>query len=582
MKILRLTLSNFRGFATLTMVPKGHVLVFGVPGGGRSDIVEAISRVLDDTTLRRRAANEMDFHTRNVDVPATVEVVLGSLDEDLRQRFIDDLEVWSHESDTVLEELEEPEEIDLPAHEFIVRLKYRAAWIEDEERADEIVYLSKRSDESASAFQRARRSDLEALPFARLNPRERVLDLGAQGAFRALVENSAGADFSQAIRDYVKAIDDQASSFVEKEQVRNAFVDVIGPIGEVLRAGGREPKDIVRLVPEGGVIGGVLRSLTPAIDLLDGGGHLPIYRHRSSLGAVIRLAEALTLVRASNAVIVSDDFSEDLDGPTAMHMASLLRSTQGQAWLFSREAAVAGVFDPPEIFRLSFDTSGARVVHQGRVPANRSERVAWKHWQRNVLPALSYAAAAVMEGPDDRLSVNAVSIRRSRDAGVPPLGANSIAVIDAGHAGSGGSTGVPKLASLAKAMGLWTVGIIDWDKANADVILADAVAASDCLIRLPEGFAIEKLLIDGVSTEDLRTALKEIVDVSGIQPEWDVATLDDADLRKRGVELLKNSGGLHESYVEALPDGVLPPKVVELIDTIIDAVRNKRVGHIQL
>lgn len=582
MKILQLTLANFRGFAALTMKPKGHALVFGVPGGGRSDLAEAISRVLDEGTLRRRAANEMDFHNRNLSTPATVELVLGSLNEDLRQRFIDDLEVWSGETDTVLAELDEPDDIDLPAHELVVRLKYRANWVEAQDLVEEILYLPKRSDENSGAFQRVRRSDLEALPFARLNHRERVLDLGAQGKFRKLVELSGGTEFPQAIRDYMKAIDDQAASFVEKDQVKNVLEEVLGPIGELLRAEGRAVKDIVRMVPEGGAIGGILRSLTPAIDLTDGGGHLPIYRHRSSLGAVMRLAEALRLKRANAAVLVSDNFAEDLGAATAMHIAALLRTTEGQSWLFSREPAVADVFEPQEIFRLSLDASGERVVHQGRLPTNKSERVAWKHWQRNILPALTYAAAGVMEGPHDRLSVNSVATRRLMDSAAMPPGAHGVAVVDAGHAGSGGSTGVPKLAALARAMGIWTVGIIDWDKADADTILEAAVAACDSVIRLPDGSAIERLLIDGVGTEDLRLAVIGLIDVTGLEPPWDVETLADDDLRKRAVELLKSSGGLHESYVEALPDGVLPPMIVKLIDTLIDAALNRRVGHIQL
>ncbi|MFF2352673.1 hypothetical protein ACFVVL_23150 [Kitasatospora sp. NPDC058115] len=47
MRVTRLLISNFRGWKSLDLRPRDHVVLAGVPRAGRSDIVEALARVLD-------------------------------------------------------------------------------------------------------------------------------------------------------------------------------------------------------------------------------------------------------------------------------------------------------------------------------------------------------------------------------------------------------------------------------------------------------------------------------------------------------------------------------------------------------
>ena len=59
MRVVELHIENFRGWADLTLKPAGHLLVVGEPRAGRSDLIEALRRVLDPD-LTRTPPDEFD------------------------------------------------------------------------------------------------------------------------------------------------------------------------------------------------------------------------------------------------------------------------------------------------------------------------------------------------------------------------------------------------------------------------------------------------------------------------------------------------------------------------------------------
>jgi predicted ATP-dependent endonuclease of OLD family len=66
-KVLRI--QRFRGFRDLTIKPKGHVVVMGPPSSGRSDLIEALVRVLDPDASRTRTTTEIDFFNKQTSQP---------------------------------------------------------------------------------------------------------------------------------------------------------------------------------------------------------------------------------------------------------------------------------------------------------------------------------------------------------------------------------------------------------------------------------------------------------------------------------------------------------------------------------
>ena len=52
MRVSRLRLKDFRGWSELDLRPEGHVVLAGVPRSGRSDVIAALTRVLDPAYIR--------------------------------------------------------------------------------------------------------------------------------------------------------------------------------------------------------------------------------------------------------------------------------------------------------------------------------------------------------------------------------------------------------------------------------------------------------------------------------------------------------------------------------------------------
>ena len=89
MHIKELHVQRFRGFSDLIVNPKGHVVVMGEPAAGRSDLIEALVRVLDTEASRSRLTTELDFYNQDTSLPIQVAVTVGELGPDLEQLFFD-------------------------------------------------------------------------------------------------------------------------------------------------------------------------------------------------------------------------------------------------------------------------------------------------------------------------------------------------------------------------------------------------------------------------------------------------------------------------------------------------------------
>lgn len=94
MKVRLLRISNFRGFEQLELKLREHVLLVGEPEAGRSDLVEALWRVLSPDSTRSPLSEDYDFFNRGLSRRIEAEVVLGELGHRLEQAFLDRLELW--------------------------------------------------------------------------------------------------------------------------------------------------------------------------------------------------------------------------------------------------------------------------------------------------------------------------------------------------------------------------------------------------------------------------------------------------------------------------------------------------------
>jgi len=551
----------------------------GEPRAGRSDLAEGLTRVLSSEATRLPLGDDLDFFDRDRTHRAEVEVVLGDLGTEFQQRFFDRLEYWDAAVEELVPEAEEPELLDAGDLEPVVRLCYRAAWSENEDQAQQWVDYPKTSEIDGGLFDRVRRSDLEALPFFAGRAGGRPLSLAARAHLRSLVAEAAGGDFGQALDRMGDGIVQLAAGLASAQQIREALDAILAPVRVPLAVEGQDVEQLFRFVPEGGALGNMLRSLAPTLELSGGGGYLPLWRHGTTATALLAASE-LVASAGSSGIVVIDDFGEHLDAGGARHLAATLRARTGQLWLTTRRASVAAVFRPSEVVRLGFSSDGHREVFHGRDPRDKAERLAARHFGLQVLPAMTARAIVLVEGPHDRSSLDVVADRLLREQGIPLPAAHRVAFADAGAAeGSGGVSALPRLAHSIKQLGFFTVAVADGDRAQqSEAEIASLLEAADAVIRLPDGFAIELALLHGLTDETIRATLREL--------DADLPTdLDDRvgpALRTLARKTLKQRGGLHAQFLDALPVGCNPDLACRILETAVRVAAASDPGLTQL
>lgn len=575
MKVLQLEVRHFRGFASATVRPQGHVLLVGEPRAGRSDLIAALTRVLSPDSTRGQL-DEWDFHRGDVAQDVEVEVVLGSLGPTLRQRFLRELEFWDHATGKLVAATQSPDELAQETHEPVLRLAYRGRWDQGEEVGEHWVHYPKDSEPAEGDFHRASRAERQALPFLAAGS-SRPLALAAGGEFRRLLEATDADGVGAALRSMADGVEALSAQLSSDPAVLAGLDAVLSPLRDPLDVRGAA-QDVVRFLPEGGSVSGLLRALHASVDLGDGTSRLPLRRHGSTTAALFAAAETLAAVGSGGAVVVLDDFGDRLDSGAAERLAGRLRAAVGQLWLSTRRPEAARAFASNELVRLA-RSSGARTVHHARTPVSSSERLAARHLHRQLLSAMTARAVVVCEGTHDSTALDALAERLDAEQGIAPLCAFGVRLVDAG-----GINEVPRLCELACGLGFRTVGAIDHDgdpvKAASD--LAAVEASADAVVRLPRRHAIERALLVGVPDADIRAALRALDATYSVSLPATLDTMGTGALVDAATHVLKKNNGLHAQFVAALPAGSLPPLAIRLLAMMLELARGVATGTVEL
>lgn len=577
MRIFEVSLRRFRGFEDLTVQPHDHVALIGEPRAGRSDLIEGLLRVLTSDGVRYTTPSELDLWMLDKAQRAEIEVVLGDLGPELEQTFLDHLEAW----DPAVEGLADPkpptQAVAVDDTRWVLRLCYRIRWDTDQEQAVHWVDFPDESDPDSDTYATVPRRLQDLLPVVVVESRGRPLRLGPRSDFRRILEGADGGTLGAAFDNLVDAVTHAGDTLAKTADIKASIAEVLRPVEGPLGIDATDD-DLVQFVPEGGSLSGVLRTLQPALDL-GGPGHLPIHRHGATAAALLQAGEAIAAIGTEQAVVLIDDFGEDLDAISARHLAAVFRQHAGQAWISTRRSAAVESFPPQDIVRLHLK-DGSRHAAQIKALTTKAERVAARHLSIQLLPAASAAVVAIVEGPHDRAALDAIAERLRATAQKPLPAAHGIAIIDAGVAdGSGGAPAVARLASLATRLGFHTIGIIDGDPGSDGVAyLASVTAAADRVIRLPDGRAIERALIEGVADNVVITTLNAVCDTFDIIAPADLDTQTGAALLKSVVAILKKNGGLHAQFIELLPPKTTPAVLQKILDAIIDSGDNRLAG----
>ncbi|MEU9507831.1 hypothetical protein AB0D32_16325 [Micromonospora sp. NPDC048170] len=577
----KLVIESFRGFRSLELRCPGHVVLSGVPRAGRSDVIAALARVLLPESSRTGPAMSDLWQTtvaavasggagQGDDQPLTgtwpsslvesrpyadVEVTLTDLDPELEQLFEGVLERCDSDGCAVEEDQA------LLGAAWCVRLAYRLMYDDEAEALEHLVYYPLASNPSAGKYTRVPASTRRALPVVMLNA-GRPLQLRAGSPLRRVMDEldpAAAAGAFDVLRARVTAAAEELAGHDAVAQAVGVAM-TSGGVGASL-ADATFDTGQVGFRADDGSAEALLKSLQPTVNL-DAAGPLALTSHGSTVSSMLGVAEAIMLATAPGAVILADDFGDQLDTANAEHLAARLRAGAGQVWLSTRRPEVARAFDPEELVRLTRH-GGDRAWHRLKRPADRAGIRAMRQFHTQLLPALTSPTVAITEGPHDLVVYGTVD--RQRLPAAAPLSAAGVRLVAAGTGQDGGIGEIPVVADLARSLGFRVIALIDRDKAEEQTI-KQIEASCDVVVRLPPKTAIDGALLAGADIAQVRAASATLTTFLSEDPADGVP--DD-----RLVGVVKRSlhrKSLHGPFLEALIEetNTPPPMIVDVLNHV--------------
>ena len=559
MRVARIRIERFRGFHYANLILPANAVIAGEPQAGRSDVVEALRRVLDSRSTRSRV-NPLDIHRPaddGVEDPLTeVEVTLLDLGTELETLLDDSLETFDKATGELATAANAVDAV------LGVRLCYRARYDFETDTGDHWVDYPARSEPAANVFRRASRIEREALPVQFIDGVP-ALQLRAEGALRTLLTETDSDGLDEALVDLDQEVRAATSSFSETAVVTNVLTKVIES-GPRDLFGIDDPANI-EFLPEDGSLAALLRALQPAI-AINAAGMLPVRSHGSTLQNVLSSAEAISAARdAESGIIIGDDFGDGLDASSSEHMAGLIHATANQAILTTRRPEVVRAFNAEELIRLT-KSHGTRQQHQLPVLTDKAGRVTRRLALDQLLSALSTRTVVLVEGPLDAEGYGTLATRlfRKTSKREHSLSANGIRLV-APPGPEGGITRLPAIAEIALQLGFHVRAIVDNDKpGQEDPAVATLAGMVEQLIVLPMRTAVEAALIRGVPGDALRKTVETLHDLG--MPSLPDGMVDDDIAEHLITKKIIKKQGLGAAWVHALTRQ--PPIARSVIETL--------------
>lgn len=564
MKIARVRIQRFRGFERAIVQTPGHLVAVGEPRAGRSDLIEALRRVLDPRSTSSRV-NPLDIHKPIPDddeLPLTeVEVTLLKLGSALEQFLDAHLEVF----DSTTGEIASPERSGTA--ELGIRLCYRARYDSESGTGEHWVDWPAQSDPGSGVFAKARKVEREAIPFLVVRPLP-ALQLRAEGAFRALVEDATPEELQETLQTLQAEVTTATETFAGSGSISSALKKVmVAGTGDLL---GLSDTSEFSFVPEDGSLAALLRALQPALDL-DDAGFLPLRSHGSTAAGVLSVSEAVAAAEQESGglVVIVDDFGDTLDTSSAEYLAILLRRKAQQVIVTTRRPEVVRAFDPEEILRLT-RSHGSRRQYRLKETTDRKAQKARRDLLDQLTSAMTGSIVTLMEGSHDVEGFGAVSVRRARRSAATSQVLTAHGVRLACAVGEhGGKDSLPELAKLAGDLGFHVKIVVDDDKPGENDDLFDTLEKlAEQLVVLPQRTAVEGALVRGLKADDLLVALQTINADYDLKVNFDEIDRDNIAEYIVKKKLLKKKNGLHRQWVNALPKNALPPIALKVLETV--------------
>jgi hypothetical protein len=251
---------------------------------------------------------------------------------------------------------------------------------------------------------------------------------------------------SETLQEFAENIADATQTLAESDEVQ-AALKLVTEHGarRLLELDPSDPTAAIGFTAEDGSLAALLRAVQPTLNL-DTAGALPMSAHGSTTAAILAAAEASAAAQAGDAILIADDFGDQLDAASGEYLATRLRRQAGQLWLTTRRPEVPRAFETTELLRLTRSTGSRQAFQLSRSP-DRKERVRRRHLFTLFGPAMSARTVVLLEGPHDMETYTTVSRQQFRDENTAPLSAFGMRLVPA--SAGGGEGGKQELRKIA-------------------------------------------------------------------------------------------------------------------------------------
>jgi putative ATP-dependent endonuclease of OLD family len=547
MKIVRVSISNFRSVATSVLHFEGTTVLLGDNNVGKSTVFEAIELAIGpDRISRSQAIDEHDFHGgRYLDdqgepVPISVEVVVTSLSERQQSKFRSNLEFWRVSDKTLLG----PGQISAttgPGVEAAVRVRFVGAFDPDNDEFVTKTWFGTPSSPEGELLSECRSSDKREFGFLHLRALRtgtRALSMERGSLLDVILRTfEVRAQMWERLLDQLRNLDvvgDRDAEFgVILTAIRDAMREIVpGEWGDAphLRVSELTREDLRR----------VLKSF-----LATGvAGYAAPFQHQGSgtINTLVLAMLGLIAKRREGQVIFAMEEPElSLPPHVQKRVVDKVRALASQALFTSHSPYVIEEFAPEQMMTLKRDlASGALSGAVVDLPTNIKPKAFREGVRIRFCEALLARRVVVVEG---KTELNPYVSAARRAAQLDPASYERLDTLGWVLFDSVGQTNVAPFAAFFKTLGKIVATI--FDKQDATSLAAITAACDVAFEQQYAGF--EEMMTSEVPVAAQAAFVKKL----SADGEWPTALTgnlpqagaDDWEYPSALLELLKSNKG---------------------------------------
>lgn len=578
MKVVCLSIANFRGVRSAQLHFEGHTLLIGMNNVGKSTLCEALELVLGLDRLKRfPPVEEFDFYNARyldksvappVPVPIEIEVVLADLHEELATKCFDRLERWHLAEKRLLVE-GEIDQADNPQVCECLRIKTVANYNLEEDEFEAKSFFCNgplKPDGGLSEvprnirqlfgffYLRALRTGSRALSLERGS----LLDIILQ---RREIRTGIWENAIDQLRKLEPPIDEGA---VELAPVLENIEKRLGQYIPLTAQGRATQLFVSQLTREH------LRK-TISFFLRTSDEQEPVPFQAAGTGTlntlVLALLSFIAEIRKDNVIFAMEEPEIALPPHTQRRIAKYLLDSATQCFVTSHSPYVIEHFHPEQIQILRRDAdstlSGTRLTI-GETLKGKTYR---RHARRGLAEAMLGRGVIVCEGVTEKdiILAAAEKMEEASPENRYPLDLSGVSVISVDSDGA-----LPEFGAFFKTLQIVTFAFYDKKKARSPAEQEKLTVSFDYLNETAYAGS-EKMLVEEVPPLRLWELLVELRD-SGAKPNLQLpaAMPPDAEIKALTLSVLTNDKGSGQAgrLIELCESEELPPSVTAFLNIV--------------